>query len=443
MEYAKRFVYQSNQWYNDGLKKASIRDLSGAVVSLKKSLRFNRDNIAARNLLGLVYMGRGEVVEALVEWIISKNMKSHENIANYYIKKVQENPNELEAINQAIKKYNQSIAYCQQNGEDLAIIQLKKVVVAHPTFLKAYQLLALLYLQTEQYARARQALKKAHRLDTTNDLTLLYMHELQQLHSNTKARIKTEKDQAVTYQLGNETIIQPVSATLKDNATMVTILNIAIGLVMGAAVVWFLMFPAIKQKQAANTNKEVILYSDQIAVQQSEIDLLKKELEEHRATAEQNEDEVQNAQATQSSYEALLAALDHYQKEDYNLKSLAEELATIRAESLGAVAKTKYDAMTADVFPKQCDKLYTSAKKSYDVANYGTAIASLEQVIKLIEGYQQGDALLLLANAYEKNGEAEKAKEKYNRVIAICPNTEAAHKAAEAVVKAGENENTQ
>lgn len=128
MEYTKKFLYQSNQWYNDGLRRANIRDLSGAIISLKKSLQFNRDNIAARNLLGLMYFGQGEVGEALVEWIISKNIKSHENIADYYIKKVQETPSELETMNQAIKKYNQCLTYCQQDGEDLAVIQLKKVV---------------------------------------------------------------------------------------------------------------------------------------------------------------------------------------------------------------------------------------------------------------------------------------------------------------------------
>ena len=89
MEYTKKIVYQSNYWYNDGLRKAKIRDMSGAIMSLRKSLQFNRENIAARNLLGLVYYGIGEVPEALVEWIISKNLKSRDNIADYYIKNVQ------------------------------------------------------------------------------------------------------------------------------------------------------------------------------------------------------------------------------------------------------------------------------------------------------------------------------------------------------------------
>ena len=75
MDYMKKIVYHSNYWYNDGLRKAQMRDMSGAIASLRRSLQFNRENIAARNLLGLVYYGIGEVPEALVEWIISKNLK--------------------------------------------------------------------------------------------------------------------------------------------------------------------------------------------------------------------------------------------------------------------------------------------------------------------------------------------------------------------------------
>ena len=134
MDYTKKIIYQSNYWYNDGLKKAQIRDMSGAVVSLRRSLQYNRGNIAARNLLGLVYYGRGEVSEGLVEWIISKNLKPRDNIANYFINKVQNSASKLETINQAIKKYNQCLSYCAQNGEDRAVIQLKKVVVDRPSF---------------------------------------------------------------------------------------------------------------------------------------------------------------------------------------------------------------------------------------------------------------------------------------------------------------------
>lgn len=433
MEYTKKFLYQSNQWYNDGLKKANIRDLSGAILSLKKSLQFNRGNIAARNLLGLVYYGRGETVEALVEWIISKNMKSHENIAEYYIKKVQDTQSELEVINQAIKKYNQCLLYCQQDGEDLAVIQLKKVITSHPTFLKAHQLLALLYLKTEQYAKARQVLRKAHKLDTTNDITLRYMHELTQLHNKNRLKKNEPKEQSVTYNLGNETIIQPVSSNLKDTSATITIVNIVIGIVMGAAIVWFLINPAVQQSAASKTNKDIVAYSDQIAEKESEISAMKKEVEEYRAQMEAVEAEKKKAEGTQAGYETLVAAMNHYYQRNYNTETLTEELFAITTESLGPVAKEQYDEMVGAVFPKQCDKLYKAARRSNNGANYPAAIEDLEKIMRMDESYNDGNALYLLGDSYEGNGETEKAKEKYNRVVELFPDSVPARKAEKAL----------
>ena len=407
MEYNK-FSYQSNQWYNDGLKKANIRDLSGAIASLRKSLQYNTANIAARNLLGLVYYGQGEVAEALVEWIISNNMQSHGNIAKYYIKKVQENEGEIDSINQAIGKFNQALAYCQQGGEDLAIIQLKKVVVAHPTFLKAYQLLGLLYIYTEQYAKARQVLNKAHKIDTTNDITLTYMHELRSLRKQGNVRMKQEKDQSVSYNLGNETIIQPVSSTLKENAAMITILNIVIGIVMGAAVVWFLVVPATKNKQAAKANKQIIQYSEQIAAQQNEIDILKNEVSEYESQSAKTQKQQKQAKNTKKNYEALITVVIHYNDSDYSMNSLEEELMVIDPDILGEKGKEQYDKISKEVFEKQCEKLYAESEEHYAVANYGPAVEKLERVIAMNETYRDGEALLLLANTYKATGEAKR-----------------------------------
>ena len=81
----KRIVRISNLLYNRGLEKASVRDLSGAITCLKQSLKFNKENIDARNLLGLCYFETGEVVSALCEWVISKNLMPEGNLADHYI----------------------------------------------------------------------------------------------------------------------------------------------------------------------------------------------------------------------------------------------------------------------------------------------------------------------------------------------------------------------
>ena len=81
----KRIFRISNLLYNEGLEKALVRDMEGAIVCLKRSLKFNKENIDARNLLGLCYYETGEAVSALCEWVISKNLKPENNLADNYI----------------------------------------------------------------------------------------------------------------------------------------------------------------------------------------------------------------------------------------------------------------------------------------------------------------------------------------------------------------------
>ena len=441
MDYTKKLAYRSNYWYNDGLKKANIRDLTGAIISLRRSLQYNRENIMARNLLGLVYYGRGEVVEALVQWIISKNFKSYENIANYYIKKVQESSGELDTINQAIHKYNQCLAYCKQNGEDLAIIQLKKVIQAHPNYLKAHQLLTLLYMHTGQLSKARQLVRKAYKMDITNPITLNYMHELTQVRGEKVAKLKEDKDsreQTVTYNLGNETIIQPVSSSLKDNAAVLTILNIVIGIGLGAAIVWFLIMPAANQKKTLDNNRTIIEMSEQISSQNTLIGTLKEELNAFRETNDEAETALETATSVKSSYEALMYAYDLYQSRQSTPEEMSDVLLTINPESLGDNARPKYDSISGEIYPKVIEGVYNSAKTELEGGNFQNAVDGFEKVIKMNSAYENGMALKLLGDAYKGLENVDKAAEIYTEVVEGYPDTEAATAASEAMAASTE-----
>lgn len=436
MDYSTKLIYQSNFWYNDGLRKANIRDLSGAIVSLRRSLQYNRSNIAARNLLGLVYYGRGDVVEALVEWILSKNFQSHDNIANYYISKVQEVPGELEEINQAVKKFNLSLDYAAQNGEDMAIIQLKKAIAVHPTYVKAYQLLALLYLKTEQYTAARQVLRTAHKLDTTDDFTLRYMHELNQIRKNRTVKFKEneKKDQqTVTYNIGNETIIQPVSTNFKERTGLHTVLNMLIGLVVGVAVMWFLVMPAVNSSRQKELNKQTVEFSDQIATQDAQISALKKELEEYRSTSEESENAKATGESTQESYEIVMNIYKHYSDSDMSNAAMVEELIKVNPDSLGTIGLERYNEMTEKLYPKQCEKIYSEAKDNFDAENYKDAISKLTQILQMDEGYGDGAAKLLLAQSYEKSGDKDQANALYQKLVEDYKDTDIATSAQAAL----------
>ena len=228
----KKIMQTSNAYYNQALSRAGVRDLSGAVESLKKSLRFNKKNIQARNLLGLVYFEMGETVSALSEWVISKNFKPENNIAGEYLDEIQKNRARLESINQTIKKYNQALLYCHQDSRDMAIIQLKKVLSMNPKMVQGHQLLGLLYLEEGNYEQAAKALEKAHAIDTNNTTTLRYMKELDDRAKASGTTLKDKNKKTVSYQSGNDTIIRPVS-NFKESSSGSTVLNIAIGLIVG------------------------------------------------------------------------------------------------------------------------------------------------------------------------------------------------------------------
>ena len=113
--------------------------------------------------------------------------------------------------------------------EDLAIIQLKQVIASHPTFLKAYQLLALIYIQMNQNTKARQILIEAKKLDTTNELTLTYLREVTKQRGrhgkDAERSFRKPKSAAVEYSLGNETIIQPKRSKIRDMAQQLAFAN--------------------------------------------------------------------------------------------------------------------------------------------------------------------------------------------------------------------------
>jgi len=152
MDSYNKILRLSNTLYNDGLEKANLRDLSGAAESLRKSLRFYKANIQARNLLG-------GVGDALSEWGISRSLQPENNPAEQYLEAIQSNRSRLSSVNQTIKKYNQALIYCQQNSRDLAIIQLKKILSSNQGFVKGHQLLALLYMQDKKYELAKRELQ--------------------------------------------------------------------------------------------------------------------------------------------------------------------------------------------------------------------------------------------------------------------------------------------
>ena len=418
----KKIMCMSNRFYNDGLEKAGVRDLTGAINSLRQSLKFNKNNIEARNLLGLVYFETGEVVAALSEWVISKNMRPEKNIADDYINMLQSNAARLDAINQTIKKYNQALLYCKQNSRDLAIIQLKKVLSLNPKLVSGHQLLALLYIQEGRYDLAKKSLRNAGKIDANNTVTLRYLKEANAALREQNPSRKQKNDELISYQSGNETIIQP--KYLKDNSAVGTIINMVIGIAIGIAITCFLVVPGVRRTVMNNTKAEVLDANNTISSKNQTITSLQSQVDDLTSQITDAKNSEEESANKLESYDKLLTAYETYTTGD--IEKAGDALSSVNVDDLSADAKSIYDTINAQVNAEYMAALYKEGYDAYSGKKYDDAVSALSKVVEMDENYENGNALYYLAQAYRKNEDMENAKIYYQKVVELYPNTERA-----------------
>lgn len=417
----KKIIKASNSFYNEGLERASVRNLSGAVESLKKSLELNKMHTDARNLLGLVYFEMGETVSALSEWVISKNYQSRNNLASYYLKEIQNNSARLQTINQTIKKYNQALLYCRQNSRDLAIIQLKKVLSLNPKLVKAHQLLALVYIEEGKYDQAKKTLRSAAKIDENNTITLRYLKEVNRKLREANPK-KQKKDDLISYQSGNETIIMPTH--FKETSAWSTIINILIGVALGVAIAVYLLLPNIKQQAKNDANVALKAANDTISTKEQTIESLESEVEKLTQNVEKVQTTSENIESKLASYEQLLNAYSAYAGE--NMDAAATTIETVKEEDLSAAAKAIYADLKSRVSQKGLELNYQEGYTAYSTGDYEMATDRLGKVVVIDEAYEDGNALYYLAQSYRKANKMAEALVYYQRMVELYPGTERA-----------------
>lgn len=412
----------SNSYYNLGLQQAEVRNLSGAVESLKNSLKFNKYNIDARNLLGLVYHAMGETVDALSEWVISQSYQPKDNLANRYLDEIQKNRGQLDTINQTIKKYNQALHYCQQDSRDLAIIQLKKVLSMNPKLIKGHQLLALLYLQDGKLELAKKSLRNAGKIDANNTTTLRYLKEVNTQLKEKSPSKKPKDDDLISYQSGNETIIMP--KRFKESSLGSMLAYIVTGLVVGAAVTAFLIVPSVKNQAKEDAKQQILEASDTISSNGQTIKDLEQQVSDLQDQLEEEANNNEKVADQIKTYERLLNAYVSYTADD--VIAAGQALDKVNTSYLSKKAKSIYRDLNDEVRSQYLDKLYQEGYGYYQRGKYEDAITDLQKIVDEEEDFQDGSAAYYLAQSYRKNGDLDSAKPYYQYVIDKHPGTERA-----------------
>ncbi|HPU63471.1 MAG TPA: hypothetical protein PK304_04895 [Mobilitalea sp.] len=416
----KKIFRASNMYYNLGLEKAKVRDLSGAVIALRKSLELNKKNTYARNLLGLVYFEMGETVAALTEWVISRHFKPDDNDADKYINAVQENPTRLDALNQAIKRYNNALTFAKQGSDDLAIIQLKRVLQLNPHFIRAYHLLSLLYLKNGEIEKARKCLLRASKIDVSNTTTLRYMRELEQ-----KPATGQDGDASPNH---DSSTIMPVSSYREDKPNIMAFVNLIIGVLIGIAVTAFLIVPSIKRNNVADNNQDYVDYSAGLAaLEEKEAAIAKLQEENAELNKKINDlqaklDGIEIPEVNPRLYDPLFEAASLYMDElkkrerDRDYTQIAEILRNIDAGKYESEQSLQLiDRLKQEIFPIVSKIHYDKGHKLYSNYKYEEALDELF----LAYNYDQTnvDAIYFIARSYHRLEDYESARTYYEMIV--------------------------
>lgn len=375
----KKIDYLSKSLYNQGLEKASIRDLSGAIACLKQSLIYDKRNIPARNLLGLVYFETGEVVAALSEWVISKNLQPSRNLASEYIARLQANSNKLKAINVTIKKYNHALLLCREGHEDMAAIQLRRILSQNPKLIKGYHLLALIQIRNQEWNKARRTLKKAAKIDKTNTTTLRFLREVEE-QTGVPTRLERQKKGFFHVVKNKEPEYDPAESeyavqapVYRERSRLPVFLLLMSGMIAGAVAFWLLAVPAIKQRIYQQANEQIVQYSESLATQGAELTRAQGEAQESGNTAEAVSARLEEEEARSQSYEALMTAYTSYQQQNLDEAAMAVKnvQVDVLSDSMKAVYVTIRDATgVAGIGDEEQPQTDTGEGESYEDESY-------------------------------------------------------------------------
>ena len=430
MKYDVTLERIANCYYNLGLERAKLRDLSGAAELLKKALHYDKYQREARNLLGLIFFEMGEVADALVQWVISMNLLPEENPADYYLDEIQRKPAILRICSDNVKRFNQALDYAQHNNKDLAVFQLNQVISDSPNYVKAHILLALLYMDRGDWIKAGKSLYLVLKIDRNNPKALVLMDLVKKNTGRAEIEQSKLKNVFSHRKMTDDDVMMPQE--IRQLSPWSVSLLLLLGTGIGLFVFYLLMLPAGIRSANAKNNQELIAYTEKLdAANQklSNVEEEKSKLQKSYDDAKANLDRYENQNASfMAQYQSLvninnalstgdiLAAAEAYTKLDQS---------SITDSSLQNMLNTVKSQMEGNVYLR-LQEMGTAAW------NAGKTDEALQYFTWSVKIRREAENLFLLARLQQSMGNTTDANQNFDSVVGEFPSSPYAERARSA-----------
>ena len=370
----------------------------------------------------------GETSDALIQWVISINLQPDNNRADHYLDEVQRKPGQLEIASQMVKKFNQALFYAQNDSDDLSVLQLKRIVDEKPNFVKAHLLLALLYMEHGDYVKAGKSLVKVLQIDNNNEKATRYMEYVKEHTGKAEVEKRKLKNAFSHREMQDDDVILP--PTYKENTGWQSIINIGIGLVLGAVMVVFLIMPARERALNYEHNQEMQSYTDKLNLANQETDKLKLQVEDYQKQKEDAEGQLNDLKgdsgSTVNQYATLAKILDAYRKGDMNTAVLSYvdmDQSKITDDSSVAIL----NEIKADMDTNAPAVLMAAAAQSTAAGDYDTALHYYEKYMEIDD--KNPEVIYDMGMVYKSKGDTDNANQMFGQVIMNFADSEFAEKA--------------
>ena len=263
MRYRPDLIKISKAYYNRGLERAKLNDLSGAAVYLKKSLIYDKYRTEARNLLGLIFYESGETADAIVQWVVSINLDPRDNDADRYLDEIQRKPGVLSEASALVRRFNQALEIAQNGGEDFAMVELSDITRKKPNYIKAQLLLAILYMQAGEHIKAGKALMAVLDIDRNHPQATILMDEVKRATGKAEVERAKLKNAYSHRELEEGDVIIP--KTRAGTSLDKVVIYITAGIIIGLVSFYLLILPSVRRIYNRALNDSIIQNSAELS----------------------------------------------------------------------------------------------------------------------------------------------------------------------------------
>ncbi len=369
----KQIKALSIKYYNESIDFAKDDHISNAIEHLKKSVEYDKTNVPAQNLLGLMYYRLGRVTNAYIHWSVSLSVdKSESNSAIQYLNDMTLGV-DYEKKAKAISKYNLALEQVRQGNYDMAIMSLKRALDFNSKSVDVLNLLAYCYIVNNNNHDANRHIDTVLKIDKSNPIAKGYQKAIK---PDRLSIFKSKED--------NENGIYSVNVN-NNAAKSNTKSNIAfflLGLLVTSIICGAMVIPlAFKHYE-----REISSYETDYGVLKNQTDeeLAKKD-ETIKSLTQENESlksklDSAGSNGLQERVKALAEIENMY--DAGNVEVAADRLVALSNEGFTGEVMEQYRKLCSMVLVSAADRYFEKGQEAQEAENYADAITAYNKCLK-------------------------------------------------------------